>query len=1723
MNHRILSYILCFFGATLLLSSCYDKQIEEVKARVETITLTDAEKVVADMQATLNDLEDLKTKVKPAIDELDSAKVEIDKRISELRTELQSLQGAAADALEHELDNRRDQAKAIDGAIKELDVKKIDARIEAIKSVMREIEEKKYDERLAALEAAAESFATLKDLAGVQTSLDKANSAIESVKSSLSGLGNAIVEQVASSLEEYKERIITWVSESEALAELFSQYYTAAEMDAKLKAIDKTDSTQNTQIAALQKAADEVQGKIESYVTEAIEGAGGLNEFIAGQISALRGEIATLKTDIGKLIGDPEDLLTSAKETIVAAINEILDKFKSDTAYVNGVVGILKNDISCLEDADKAITGGADLSVTNLKILNDALVSLLETTGSKLDTNRLKTAVQNVQNAIVDCLTEGEVNAKLADYVTLDAAKAYALAKDFSDFDEKYKEFFGIGTTPAPANSVLGRIATLNGYVGSGQINWAEDLTEAVNKIYSGLLAAQKTDSEKIDSAKADAIARKLIAGLVKEIIGEGKDASDIKTLLQSFVTASETFAKQLGSAEFEGEDISSALKAVQDKLDDYAQTGHKHSYEDIEDFNDAIEAVVGKISDLNAELGASNLVDAINKLYALFDKYDSTGVTYNRTEANNILSSLQFVLAMAILKGEIAEGHETALSGFDSLNLSGLLESVNDIIKEKTGILDTRLKNNFFDVLGDLVTEEDLADYVLGEDFDKLKTLVGNDDEKGAALARLAALEAVNITIEKDNYTKWTDAVSAVNTLLKARIERLEAIWSTFDELSNRFTALETIAGDGFEQKSLTDSIQSIINRIGDIKGEKTVAQLISDLQNAETTLVNAVINGDEGQFKDLNLTKFDNAVKAIKNDLKIEGAEGVGLTAILTSISDRLGSIEALIGDGFSSDHTIADAIKELQNQINSLNDSFATDEELSNMKDDLMKELSAAKQALVDAIMGELAEGQEHHSLEEYNTLNLKTLKDRLDNITVNSQKSIETILSDLNNRLNNINTILNVTNVGMDTSIVQKVADLKKKVTSPSQMWDVLAGSIEGVIEGVFEAYIETRKLSDTTTVLCDAIKNLYSSLVGADELNTGSYSNVTDAVNYLYDCIIKWDFENAKKEEDLNTAIDNLRKLLLNADSLPDVSIKSVEIAISSMSKVIGTSSNPEKYDELFEAVAYIESLIGDIATGVRKTLNSLVYIPEYDDGKASVINGKAISMDFTVNATSVFYDQLCLNKYNIQGQLKGKSDKIDCEYSTSNGILTLTFDVSGKDLKDTDRLAVIVSNKNVNYPDDKYISPYVGLKNVEIDQYLVVNPADGTTLTFNVDKPDVAQYISVIGGKYSVEPKGCAKVSDDESGRIAVTINEGSSDGASGSVVITSKDDDSETYTYHVIARKYSIGIDIDANPIVLPDGYSKTYTYPIRNNFNYSGGFVLTGDQPDWMSAKIQGSAIVVSVWANNTTGLRETESELTVSTTDGLASFNFKVKQPMAEYTMSLGEKSSDFEDALQNGFYVAKWASQKTYWIRVNTSPEYSGKFIITGCPVWMKNVEVANGKLTFTLDNNKGNNDKYSEDITVATTTGTQVQFKVKQPKISFALNVAGIEGVTYDSSKNEIELPYSSRSEKEVMGRTYYRSSIAAAYEIPVNATNFESPSFIVSGTDEKCFSTQPNIKNSSTLCFTTKEGVEKSAWGGNITGEDVAFSVVTEDRSNEITIHAFDNGGPSLTFKVKVN
>lgn len=1511
MKLKIAKRIGALFCLVSTLTGCYKSELEDLKKQVGDLDISGIQTQVNNMEESVGDLRAIQEKVDPIVEGLLSSRDALENELAAAKSIVGSVESASVEQ-QALIVSLQAQIDAIEVAVRALDKANLEERINEVESLLDSVT-LNYDARMLALSAQMKAYATLEDLASV-------SAAIESVE-------EAFDSSFVASLENSKDRIIAWVSESQTFKDLFENYYTAAEMNSILYTQNMNNAARAEEIQGLQTQVDEMRTYIPAAITEAIENGpntdikklweeieriNGIHDELAKGIEDLTARIEALEK-LYDVVGD----YSNYKGTLVADILS-LQEIVGDNDHENSLVAIVNTLKLLLTNGEKGyynlgeiVAGIAEnrdsidskeVRISYLEELSKTFASLTDFISLSEDVNILRDSV-NTQGYTINSLTQ--IVDRIVDKWTSSVYDQIWINRDSIKVlnEEKEKLWFALGDKENPREgSIYYLINCINAELGTININLKNhsDSLDIINSILTdcnvgeikGLQACLDNLDSRIKSLW-DIIGvgtldiGTTIIDAINLINGKFGNLND-STVADILAVLKNDLALIKGNEWTEGLSLTS-LKSLLDDLVKIAEgKATKKNF-------DEVTGTVGEIQETIKTFITTDSVNVLLSNYLLTSDAEKTyAVANDLTDFINLYNKV--VGADKNQKGSI-------LAMLDTLNQRagtgvGLTwaENLTDAVNKLHGLVgETSVSSQATAIAQGIVN--DLIKGILGYEGDETKTAA----DIAALLKKfdkaVDEFTAMKVVLGDSTYThdRLDDAIEAVyNELQKYKSDYNEAK-GTFESLSERLAAMdarcdaiEALIGTGVPEAygTVKDALDSLSMLFGDMKGS-TVSGLFAGLQGLQQDLVNALLGVDkDGKIEDIDASLSLTSLKARLDTLgftDIKNAEGKNLVEVLEGINADLAKLFGTIGGDFEPGEgkTVADAINEIK-------DSLGT---FSNSKyEERYEDIEDLIQSIIDALTGSESGAGDISNVSDLKQ-RIDDVKNRVDNFSTVSGKTLESVINGLYHSLDSLNAIVGNPDWSGFTTITDELAALKEKIENTEYWAEILENSesastnLKDIIEKIVGIKDLEKGVGDLDSLIMKIDNKTPTSLVAA--------------INELYNMLkeIQTKVGDKLTQEDIDKAREDILGVLADDDELKTIAALSNYVTML-QTEILGDRTGVDKtvYEWLAEIEATINGALGTSEEGktvwsaikdlqdqidailaamesgggaksLNELLYSFVYIPQYADGKAwlEYVPGSwafgNLVMNFTFTASDTFKSNLKNGKYEISGFLKdvktraaAEGEKIDGTVNldrVDEGVIKVKF--AGTTLgasstinnlrdnmnKKTAQISVMIYDKDNS--NDRFNSQYVVLGfqqssfttalDLKVDEEDNARPKD-FSLAFHTRKHPSTYTINVhdhIGNGYTMQKSedNWMTVKDDKDGTIEVSVNDNCAH--SGGWIKVLANESSEVHTISIEESTYSFGLGNGVDG--LTKSGSSTLTAATGIAKNYSGVGISVGN----------------------------------------------------------------------------------------------------------------------------------------------------------------------------------------------------------------------------------------------------------------------------------------------------
>lgn len=538
--------------------------------------------------------------------------------------------------------------------------------------------------------------------------------------------------------------------------------------------------------------------------------------------------------------------------------------------------------------------------------------------------------------------------------------------------------------------------------------------------------------------------------------------------------------------------------------------------------------------------------------------------------------------------------------------------------------------------------------------------------DHKIAAVEdRLELLEGTTIpNIEQQivNINASIDDLTAVDEALQGLIDNLEA---KAEDLQAQLDA--NAAADAATKAALESEIANLKALIAALQAKDVeLDQKIADLQKYVDDEISATEDWANQTFSTLeqyaDMQQEISALKALLEQYKSEITDAYTdaiKTAINASEASMKDWVNKTLAEGYYTKAEIDGKVSALETKIEEGDD--ALQKEIDALKAALEKAEDDLTVAYVEAI--EKAINDNNGKINAEIAAAVKTAQDNL-------QVQIDAI----NNEIEKIKTRLDIIEADIN-SIKQQIddlkgvdAELKGYIESLQNTANDLQSKIDATNDAlaVLESDLEGQITASEQKVL-DELKTVKTALEGQLATIKETITTLTSRLTIIEGKIVQLfnAIDECATQEDVNEVKQNLATVLSDIAAMK-VDIKDLQ---DRMDTVEG------EVDSLQTAVANLESRIEELEKNFANRIQSLKYLPEYNDGKVTMdYTTRTLNLDFIISpaevATSLKQqfdaDNSVIKAYVRYTKTRAAGDIVEQKVSAmsvgENGIFTLTIE-----------------------------------------------------------------------------------------------------------------------------------------------------------------------------------------------------------------------------------------------------------------------------------------------------------------------------------------------------------------------------------------------------------------------------------------------------------------------------
>ncbi len=545
--------------------------------------------------------------------------------------------------------------------------------------------------------------------------------------------------------------------------------------------------------------------------------------------------------------------------------------------------------------------------------------------------------------------------------------------------------------------------------------------------------------------------------------------------------------------------------------------------------------------------------------------------------------------------------------------------------------------KNEINNSLKDYVTDGELNDAVAGAVGSATGALETQIADKVSKDDMNSAISEATTGLASESYVDSAVAGATEGLLDKDTADGLYASkndlnnYATKDELNNKADASDVYSKTEADNKFVSkDNLDTIKNEISAELDGQYVSQdeLASTVQNTITdqlddTVSSAVSDEINKQTEKLEQTVTDNVMGGLDETF----ASDEELTAAKDELQGSINDVAEDVTELGGRLDTVEDNISGLQNTVDNLDNTYATDKELQSTKDEL--------QGNIDKVSGDLASTSEK----------VGNLENSLSD-TNEKVGNLETSLSDTNKKVDSLESSLADK---ADTSYVNEqlagkadasdVTALEDELGKTNQTVSDLNGKLETTDQNVANLESELNKTNETVTALDGELEKTNTAVAG----NTAAITANADAIDNLESGKAdKTELEQAKTE--LSGQINDITKEGGAIDTAVNTAKDELNGTISDTKTELQGNINTAKTelegniaDSLQESKDYTDSQLSTVEENIFAKADEKYVTNEGLDEKVqnSVDNTIGTRVEDAVNKTVGDISQLGVGNKNL--------------------------------------------------------------------------------------------------------------------------------------------------------------------------------------------------------------------------------------------------------------------------------------------------------------------------------------------------------------------------------------------------------------------------------------------------------------------------------------------------------
>lgn len=1043
-------------------------------------------------------------------------------------------------------------------------------------------------------------------------------------------------------------------------------------------------------------------------------------------------------------LANVQTTLTNEIQTQVNDLNSKVSKVGND---LNAAVTTVNASIAALEQADATNKAALEAAIAAAKAEATTAITQLQAALEAQKTG-FEAEIANVKKQIAD--TKAELEAVVAEkagkeYVDEELGKVNAKADELFNTIQSLSEY--LGTLEAQISELNNTLISLSQYLPTVEVKIAENtakVTELKNELVS--LSAYLSEREALVNAQLKELQNTLLSlGVYMESLEASIDArfAEILNTIESLsihlveveaqvalntesAAAANAKAEELYntllslSYEYNEEKAANAAKfaevlATFESLSQHLAQKEAEHEAGIADNSAKIAELKSELVSLSQYLEEANydgkFVEIQNTLLALSDHLAAE-------EAANLAKFAEILSTFESLSQHLAQTEEDFAAGING-NAAKIAELFNTI-QSLSPVIDN-LDAKILEVKN---TVESLGTTVM----DSLAVHNAKIYELQGTLVSLSMfLEEANLIVR----------VSALEDDLAAHLAAYEVFQTaTVEDLANLFARTEQLFG---QLEALSPEVTTIKAQIAEIKSELLS---LSEYLGEREADVDGKLAELFATFESLSPVIATMQAQILENNSALQSLAPV-IATMQAQIAENFATLQSLspkIEELEEKDAELDTKIAEVRNQLVSLepvistmqsqiNENRGTLESLSEYLPELKAELED-KISAVDAKANEL-NGQLTALAEQLPVMfaevnaSIKAVADRVTKIEVDieglkaaiaglqeAKTAMEGAIDELQAQDSQLaNSIISYYEQAI-AAVDDAVADLQAKIDANAEDIEANAEAVAnamikiGEVETALETAIDELTAQDAQ--LAGSILSYYEQAIAATE----------DVANNLETAIGRIDELEDALEALKNLGMEKL-EALQNADAALAAKIEEKTTNVMNMLLTVVVAAEDRANDKIAQlrtlvndAHSFIEELRGEISD-LAKRVQSLVYVPEYSDGKANVHYGATINVNANVlNLTDVaFVPAKTTLRYKVNSTSATIVDEIVEAYKANPAILS--YDVEGVKVRGASANGATLEVVGVSKDKDGYLAVDVLAKNFDKAFFLSAIKATG--------------------------------------------------------------------------------------------------------------------------------------------------------------------------------------------------------------------------------------------------------------------------------------------------------------------------------------------------------------------------------------------------------------------------